>query len=213
MELLDERWTMLVIRELVLGSQHFNDLRRGLPRMSPTLLSKRLQQLERAGVIERHDTDREVRYVLTEAGHELRTVVEAVGMWGVRWIGELGDEDLDPKLLLWDMHRNVDSSALPSGRTVLEFVFADAPRNARRWWLVLEPDDVDVCDIDPGFGVDVSVHTSLRVMTRVWRGDIGWYDAIRSAALELHGPEQLRRSVPEWFAPSGFALVPRPLGR
>jgi DNA-binding HxlR family transcriptional regulator len=94
MELLDERWTLLVVRELVTGSQHFNALRRGLPRMSPSLLSKRLQQLTRAGVIEHSDDG---RYVLTAAGEELRPVVEALGGWGVRWIGELGDADLDPQ--------------------------------------------------------------------------------------------------------------------
>ena len=113
MELLDERWTLLVMRELVTGSQHFNELRRGLPRMSPTLLSKRLQQLDagRGGRAARDDG----RYVLTAAGEELRPVVEALGGWGVRWIGELGDEDLDPQLLLWDMHRNVDHAAVPAG--------------------------------------------------------------------------------------------------
>src|SRR4051794_6516852 len=118
MELLDERWTLLVVRELVVGTERFNELRRGLPRMSPTLLSRRLQQLVRAGVVERHEDGTDVRYVLTDAGRELRPVVEALGAWGTRWIGELGDEDLDPKLLLWDMHRNVDRAALPDGRTV-----------------------------------------------------------------------------------------------
>src|SRR4051794_35768137 len=103
MELLDERWTLLVIRELMTGSERFNELRRGVPRMSPTLLSRRLQQLTRVGVIERRTDGDDVRYVLTEAGAELRPVVEALGTWGIRWIGELGDRDLDPKLLLWDM--------------------------------------------------------------------------------------------------------------
>src|SRR5688572_6075454 len=121
MELLDERWTMLLVRELVLGSEHFNDLRRGLPRMSPTLLSKRLHQLVRAGVLEKRVDGNDVRYVLTPAGQELRPVVEAVGTWGARWIGEIGDEDLDPKLLLWDMHRNVDRAAVPPRRAVLHF--------------------------------------------------------------------------------------------
>ena len=113
MELLDERWTLLIIRELVSGSEHFNELRRGVPRMSPTLLSKRLGQLVRAGVVARLDDGKDVRYVLTQAGCELRPVVEALGVWGIRWIGELGDEDLDPKLLLWDMHRNIDHDAVP----------------------------------------------------------------------------------------------------
>lgn len=119
MELLDERWTMLVVRELVSGSEHFNELRRGLPRMSPTLLSRRLHQLVRAGVVDRQVEGNDVRYVLTQAGRELRPVVEALGAWGTRWIGELGDEDLDPKLLMWDMHRHIDKGAIPDGRTVV----------------------------------------------------------------------------------------------
>src|SRR6478752_1191275 len=108
MELLDERWTLLLVRELLTGSDRFNQLRRGLPRMSPTLLSRRLHELERAGVLTRQADGTEVRYLLTPAGQELRPVVEALGVWGVRWVPEVGDADLDPKLLLWDMHRHVD---------------------------------------------------------------------------------------------------------
>ena len=139
MELLDERWTLLIVRELVTGSQHFNEVRRGVPRMSPTLLSKRLGQLVRAGVVERQDDAGEVRYVLTPAGRELRPVVEALGIWGTRWIGEIGDEDLDPKLLLWDMHRNIDHDAVPAGRNVVQFTFPDVPASSRHWWLVITP--------------------------------------------------------------------------
>jgi DNA-binding HxlR family transcriptional regulator len=133
MELLDERWTLLVVRELVTGSEHFNELRRGLPRMSPSLLSRRLQQLTRAGIVERRVDGNEVRYVLTDAGRELQAVVDALGTWGVRWIGHLGEEDLDPKLLLWDMHRHVDPGAVPKGRTVLRFRFPDVPPQLRDW--------------------------------------------------------------------------------
>lgn len=210
MELLDERWTLLVIRELVLGSERFNDLRRGLPRMSPTLLSRRLQQLERTGIVKRRVDGNDVRYNLTEAGQELLPVVEAVGTWGVRWIGELGDVDLDPKLLIWDMHRNVDASAIPSGRTVVQFRFPDAPRGQRDFWIVIEQEEVDVCDFDPGYEVAVSVSSSLRTMTEVWRGDLGWSDALRSGSLEVQGPESMRRAVPSWFTLSAFAGVPRP---
>lgn len=210
MELLDERWTMLVVRELVIGSERFNDLRRGLPRMSPTLLSRRLQQLERAGVIERIADGKDVRYVLTEAGLELRPVVEAVGAWGTRWIGELGDIDLDPKLLMWDMHRNIDVGAVPAGRTVMQFRFEDAPQGQRDWWLVLTPPETDVCDFDPGFDVSITVESSLRTMTAVWRGDLDWPSALRSGSLELQGPETVRRAVPSWFLLSSFAAVPRP---
>ncbi len=210
MELLDERWTMLVVRELVSGSQHFNELRRGLPRMSPTLLSRRLHQLVRAGVVDREVEGNDVRYVLTQAGHELRPVVEALGAWGIRWIGELGDGDLDPKLLLWDMHRNIDQDAIPDGRTVVQFRFPDAPSDARDWWLVITDGEADVCDVDPGYAVAVTVTASLRSMVQVWRGDLSWANALRAGAVEVMGPERLRRAVPHWFTFSVFASVPRP---
>jgi DNA-binding HxlR family transcriptional regulator len=210
MELLDERWTMLVVRELVLGSTRFNDLRRGVPRMNPTLLSKRLQQLARAGIVERHVDGSDVRYGLTDAGRELQPVVEALGTWGIRWIGNLGDEDLDPKLLLWDMHRRVNLEDLPSGRTVIAFRFSDVVVGARNWWLVLTRAEADVCDSDPGHEVDVTVTGTLRSLTRVWRGDLRWGDAIRSGDLEVEGRQALRRAFPAWFALSAFAVVPRP---
>jgi DNA-binding HxlR family transcriptional regulator len=211
MELLDERWTLLVVRELVTGSEHFNELRRGLPRMSPSLLSKRLSQLTRAGVVEREDDG---RYVLTPAGEELRPVVEALGGWGVRWIGELGDADLDPKLLLWDMHRNVNHSAVhsavPTGPTIVRFHFPDAPPRTRDWWLVIRADDVDVCDDDPEQPVAVAIVADLRTMVQIWRGDIGWSAALGTGRVRIEGPEQLRRALPSWFALSPFAAVPRP---
>jgi DNA-binding HxlR family transcriptional regulator len=210
MELLDERWTLLVIRELVCGGEHFNELRRGLPRMSPALLSKRLQQLVRAGVVERTVEGSDVRYQLTPAGWELRPVVEALGAWGTRWIGELGDEDLDPKLLLWDMHRNVNHDAVPGGRSVVRFRFPDVQAGLRDWWLVITPGEADVCDTDPGYDVTVTLTSSLRRMVEVWRGDLTWSDAVRSGALEVDGPTAVRRQVPGWFALSPFAAVPRP---
>jgi DNA-binding HxlR family transcriptional regulator len=210
MEMLDERWTLLIVRELVMGSQHFNDLRRGVPRMSPSLLSKRLHQLVGAGIVERRADGNDVRYVLTPAGQELRPVVEALGLWGTRWIGELGDEDLDPKLLLWDMHRNIDHGAMPDGRMVVQFRFSDVPANARFWWLVITPEEADVCDVDPGYPVAVTVTASLRRMVEVWRGDLRWSDALRSSAVEVQGPEALRRALPSWFTLSAFASVPRP---
>ncbi|WP_328666270.1 helix-turn-helix transcriptional regulator [Streptomyces sp. NBC_00322] len=211
MELLDERWTLLIVRELVTGSEHFNELRRGVPRMSPTLLSKRLQQLVRAGIVERRTENKEVRYVLTPAGLELRPVVEALSVWGVRWIGELGDEDLDPKLLLWDMHRRVDADAVPEGRTVVQFQFPDVPARNRHWWLVITAAGADVCDTDPGFTVAVTVTAGLRRMIEVWRGDLSWSDALRTGALEVQGPEAVRRAVPRWFTLPAYAAAPRPL--
>lgn len=210
MELLDERWTLLVVRELVTGSTHFNELRRGVPRMSPTLLSKRLHELVLAGVVERRSDRGDVEYVLTPAGRELRPVVEAIGVWGTRWIGELGDQDLDPKLLLWDMHRNINHAAVPSGRSVVEFRFPDVPAKSRTWWLVITADEADVCDTDPGYPVAVTVTASLRRLTEIWRGDLSWSAALRSGEVEVDGPSALRRAVPDWFALSQFASVARP---
>ncbi|WP_088289298.1 helix-turn-helix domain-containing protein [Kineosporia sp. A_224] len=210
MELLDERWTMLLVRELVTGSERFNDLRRGLPRMSPTLLSRRLQQLTRAGLVRRVEDGADVRYVLTEAGRELRPVVEALGAWGTRWIGEIGDADLDPKLLLWDMHRNVDLAAVPSRRTVVRFRFTDPGVVDRDWWLVISPDDVDVCDADPGHPVAASVTGSLHGVTRWWNGDLSWPALVRAGTVSVEAPSGVRRALPGWFARSPFAEVPRP---
>lgn len=210
MELLDERWTLLVVRELLSGSRHFNALRRGVPRMSPSLLSQRLRTLARAGVIERREDGNRVTYELTAAGEELRPVVEALGNWGIRWIGELGDEDLDPHLLLWDIHRNLDLDAMPEGRTVLQFVFSDVDPPANRWWLVVTADEIDVCDDDPGHPVTVTVGSGLRTLTRVWRGDIAWAEAVRAGTIDVTGATHVRRMVADWLRLSAFAAVPRP---
>lgn len=212
MELLDERWTLFVVRELMLGSRHFNALRRGVPRMSPALLSKRLQTLVRAGVVERWEDGNRVSYRLTESGRELEPIVEALGRWGIRWIPELGDADLDPHLLLWDVHRNIDLEAVPDGRTAIAFVFPRLP-GSPRWWIVIGDDGVDLCDVDPGFPVRVTVEADLRALTRLWRGDVDWATALRSGDLVLHGDAQVRRALPRWLKLSGLAGTPRPARR
>ncbi|HEX7172807.1 MAG TPA: helix-turn-helix domain-containing protein [Candidatus Limnocylindria bacterium] len=210
MELLDERWTMLVVRELLEGSRSFNALRRGVPRMSPALLSTRLQSLARAGVIDRHEDGGRVSYTLTPAGRELQPIVEAIGRWGIRWIPDLGDDDLDPHLLMWDIHRNVDLGEVPPGRTILRFTFRDVAGSGRDWWLVIKADGVDLCDFDPGGEVAVTVDADLRTLSRLWRGDYTWPQALRSGLLRLDGPTQVRRAVPRWLKLSAFAPVPRP---
>lgn len=153
MELLDERWTLLVVRELLRGSAHFNDLRRGVPKMSPALLSKRLKSLARAGVIERSESDGRTTYSLTPCGQELAAVVDALGAWGVRWIGELGEQDLDPHLLMWDMRRTIPVDAWPRSRTTIAFVLDGVAPKASRWWLTVSDGQADVCDFDPGYEV------------------------------------------------------------
>lgn len=208
-ELLDQRWMLLVVRELVAGSTNFNDLHRGVPRMSRTLLSKRLKQLMGAGIVLRHGEGRDSRYELTEAGQELLPVIEAIGRWGVRWTDSLAPRDLDPAFLLWDVQRGIDTDALPDRRTVLELRFSDLEPGFSKWWLVLEGEDVDICDHDPGFSVDVALETPIREFVRIWRGDLGWPDALRAGIVEIEGPEPLRRQLPSWFRLSHFSDVPR----
>jgi DNA-binding HxlR family transcriptional regulator len=209
MELLDERWTLLVIRELLAGSTHFNELRRGVPRMSPALLSKRLSTLTRAGVVAQHRDGGRTRYELTPAGRELEPVVQALGEWGIRWVPDLGDADLDPHLLLWDIHRNLRLDAVPPGRTVLEFSFSDVPPPAARWWLVVTQDQVDVCESDPGHPVTAALETDLRTLTALWLGNRSWSGEIRRGTVVVRAPSQVRRDVPRWLGMSAFAAVPR----
>lgn len=207
MEVLDERWTVLIIRELLVGSHHFNELRRGVPKISPALLSKRLRSLERAGLVLRHSDGNRQRYELSPGGRELGPVVMALGTWGVRWMPELGDEDLDPHLLMWDIHRSIDLAAVPDGRTVLSFHFTDISKD---WWILINGHDgVDLCDFDPGYDIQAGVSAELRVMVRVWRGDIPWSTAVRDGRLVLSGTPQCRQALRHWLNLSTFAQIPR----
>ena len=211
MELLDERWTILVIRELMLGSRNFSTLQRGLPRMSPTLLSARLRTLARAGVVERHQDGNRISYTLTPAGQELRPIVEALGQWGVRWIPELGDQDLDPHLLLWDIRRTVPLDRWPRSRTVVQFEFTDQPAGTATWWLCVNGDDADVCDYDPGFDVTATIVTTLSTMVRLWRVDRTWEDALRTGDARIDAPSDVRRQVPAWLGQMLLGGVPHPI--
>ncbi|GAB3273239.1 winged helix-turn-helix transcriptional regulator [Arthrobacter pigmenti] len=210
MEVLDERWTILIIRELLAGSHYFNDLRRGVPKMSPALLSKRLRSLTRAGLVLRDDTGNRIRYELTPGGRELAPVVMAIGNWGVRWMTQLGEADLDPHLLMWDIHRNIDLAAVPDGRTVICFHFTDVEHRSNRWWIVIEGHEVaDLCDADPGYEVLITANATLLTMVRIWRGDISWTSALRSGDLFLEGSVQARRALPQWLKFSMFAPAAR----
>lgn len=210
MELLDQRWTLLVVRELLLGSTHFNDLRRGVPKMSPALLSKRLRSLARAGVVERTESDGRVSYALTQRGQELTAVVDALGRWGIRWIGELGQNDLDPHLLMWDMRRTIPIDAWPRTRTVVAFRLTDVAPNASRWWLTVSEGAADACDFDPGYEVAATIETSLRTLTRVWRGDVSWSSAVLDGSLTVSGAAGIRRKLPNWLGTSPMAAAARP---
>lgn len=210
MELLDERWTLLVVRELLEGSRHFNELRRGVPKMSPSLLTKRLRTLTAAGVIERHEEVNRVTYELTPAGRELHAVVEALGVWGTRWMPEIGDHHLDPRLLMWDLHRNLDLHAMPAERTVLAFHIHDAKPRSRDWWVIADAGEVDLCDDDPGYEPTASIAASLETLSRIWIGELAWDQAVRADAIRITAPTHVRRQLPTWLTLSAFASVDRP---
>jgi len=204
-EVLAERWTLLVVRELLAGARHFNEIRRGVPRLSPTLLKERLRTLEAAGIVERSGTD----YLPTAAGQELRAVLGAIGTWGQRWARDIRPADLDPGWLVWAMHRRLDTAALPPGRTVIELEFSDAPAKHRRFWLVHENACVDVCLKDPGFETTVRVVTRVRTMAEVWRGIRPIQEEMRGGRLQVHGAPAMRRAFPGWLMLSLFAPIKR----
>lgn len=210
MEVLDERWTMLILRELLLGSTRFNDLRRGVPRMSPSLLAKRLRSLERAGVVRREGEGVRTSYHLTPAGEELGPIVEALGAWGMRWVSDLGDDDLDPHLLFWDIRRTTLLERWPRRRTTVWFQLGGVPEKAAQWWLVVSGDEVDVCDFDPGYEVDARVVAGLRDLTMVWRSDLSWERALHQGAVTIEAPREVRAALPTWIGYSSLAeLVAR----
>jgi DNA-binding HxlR family transcriptional regulator len=196
------------MRELVAGTTRFNDLRRGVPKMSPALLSKRLKELEQAGVVERKPLKTEkgvFEYHLTGAGKDLRPVIEAIGMWGQKWIkSSLSLKNLDASLLMWDMRRNLDP--LPLTRTVVQFLYSDLPATKSDWWLAIEPDgEIDLCLSDPGFEINLYVTTDLQTMTAIRMG-IGTVKSERDKMELLTEPpptkvegfsglERLRRTV------------------
>jgi len=209
-EILCTRWTVVLIRELVAGSTRFNDLRRGLPRMSPALLSQRLKELETAGIIRRDpsSTDPGVfEYHLTAAGRELEPLVEAFGIWGQRWVdAELSLQHLDVSLLMWDMRRNFNPTPMPRRRCVIQFQYPELPPAQRSWWLLIAPNvEVDLCSIDPGFDVDLYVSTDLRTMTAIWMG----LDTVRKAQstqrMMLTGDRRLAADMHAWLGLSPFA--------
>lgn len=209
-EILCSRWTVVLLRELVAGSTRFNDLRRGLPRMSPALLSQRLKELEEAGVLARHPSPVDPgvsEYRLTEAGRELEPIVEAFGMWGQRWVSsDLSLQHLDAQLLMWDMRRQLDLTPLPRRRSVIQFQYPEQPKG-RAWWLLVHPaqPEADLCAIDPGFDVDLYVSSDLRTMTAIWMG----LDTVRAAQASgrmlLTGDRALASDMQTWLGLSPFS--------
>jgi len=211
-EILCSRWTLVLLRELVVGSTRFNELRRGVPRMSPALLSRRLKDLEAAGIVQRSPVRGEpgvYEYRLTKAGRDLQPVVEAVGAWGQRWIEtEASLANLDANLLMWDMRRNIDPAPMPDRRSTIEVIFSDQPAARRKFWLVVEPGkEVDLCSVDPGFDVDLYLSTDLRTMTEIWMGYTAIARAKEQGRLTVTGNRQLEAKLKSWLSLSRFAKV------
>jgi DNA-binding HxlR family transcriptional regulator len=206
-EVLGELWTPLVVRELLCGSRRFNEIHRGVPRMSATLLTQRLRKLESLGVVERRRVKGGSEYHLTQAGEELRPIVVGLGHWGARWIGSrLEPKHLDAGFLMWDIRRFAQLDKFPAGqRVVIHFQFTDAPRGERTWWLVVENLTADLCRDDPGHEVSVVVESTVRALTEVWTGDSDPDQEIRAGKLSVLGAGRRGQTLWRWLGRSMFA--------
>ena len=202
------RWTSLILRDLAGGATRFSQLKRGVPLVSPTLLSKRLKELEAEGIVERRksDTGRSWTYHLTPAGEEFVPIVLALGTWGQRWSRrELEDHEVDLDLLLWAMENSVRPDAFGKRRALVEIVVTDQPRHKRRWWFLNDGETCELCVKEPGFEVDLYVIADLRTLILVWRGDMSLERAMRADRLEAHGTVAGMRAFPHWFGISTLA--------
>lgn len=192
-EIIGDRWSILILRDMLVGTQHFNDLARGLPGISRNLLAKRLRHLQASGLISKFDGG----YELTEAGMDLRPLVFGMADWGAKWaFPEPREEELDPDLLVWWIHGQIEQDTAPGARVVVELDFFDCKA---RYWLVIEAHDVSVCLTDPGFEIDLLLRSSLRTMYLVWLGRRDMRNALRDGEIELTGDVGLARAFPGWL--------------
>ena len=200
-ELIGERWTILIIRELVLGTHRFSDFQRALSRISPSLLTKRLKDLEKAGIIIRKTQQgrRGYQYFLTPAGRQLAPVIEHLATWGMRWArSQLADDELDIEFLMWEIQRRLDTEALPDGETVLCFIFEELTL-FKSWWVVVNDNGVDLCTKNPGKDVDLYISSTVRTMVEIWEGELGLTLALRKQLVKTNGNRLLIKTLPEWF--------------
>ncbi|MBC8038560.1 MAG: transcriptional regulator [Rhizobiales bacterium] len=211
-EIVGKRWTILILRELLCGTTRFNDLRRGVPRMSPTLLSKRLKELVQAGVVEisTGSQNRIAEYHLTRAGEDLRDIIMNLGGWGHRWVESKASlRNLDPSLLMWDMRRSLRPEPLPPRRCTIQFQYPELPQAQRNWWLVIDEGKVDLCGFDPGYEVDLLVRGPLRSMTSIWMGMSTVAQELDKGKLHLDGDPAIASAMQQWLGLSSFAHEPR----
>ena len=212
-EILCTRWTPLVLRELHCGSTRFNDLRRGVPKMSPALLSKRLKELKQAGVVEIRNRGGSPEYHLTAAGMELRPVVEAMMLWGHAWVeSSVTLSKLDPSLLMWDIRRSIrPEPPMPQKRTI-QFLYPDLIPADRNWWLVVEDRVVELCYVDPGNEIDLLITGSLRSLTSVWMGLSRLSQEVAARQVQLDGDPGLAREMGRWLEGHPLNQTPRRVG-
>lgn len=201
LDVLGERWSLLIVRDMLVGATRFNDLARGLPGLSRSLLAKRLRQLERAGVVERVRGE----YLLTRSGRELEPIVFGIGAWGARWtFGDPERDELDAELLVWWIHKGLDVSGFPGKRQVFRIRFSD---DRRSFWIVVESGSPSVCLTDPGYEVDVTIASDVASLYQVWLGRLSLKDAVRSGRLAFEGPGALTRRMPAALRLSPVAPV------
>lgn len=201
-EIIGERWTLLVLRELLYGCRRYGEIRRGIPLISPALLSQRLNTLVNAGVVERRHaaTGSHWEYHLTQAGRELGPLLELAGNWGHRWVrSRLEADELDAGVLMWDMRRRIRPECLPKTRMVIYFHYPDAPKGMREWWIIVDEGNVDLCLLDPGYEPDLRIVADLRTMTAVWLGEETLPAAIKRDAVKLYGPTRFSRNMRAWL--------------
>jgi DNA-binding HxlR family transcriptional regulator len=206
-EILCSRWTTLVVRELLCGSVRFSDLRRGLPKMSPALLSKRLKELQQSNVITAvRKPNGLTEYHLSEAGEELRPLIMGLGNWAQRWMeSRLTLKNLDPSLLMWDMRRSLNVKQLPERRCTIQFLYSELPASQRNWWLVIESGEVDLCNFDPGHELDLLITSSLRSMTAIWMGLSSLKKESDGGQMQVEGDPVLAGTMQQWLGLSAFA--------
>jgi DNA-binding HxlR family transcriptional regulator len=201
-EILAERWNPLIVRNLMFGADTFSAIARGVPTMSRSMLIKRLDELERAGVIEASlkADGRGHTYRLTEAGADLAGIIGGLATWGERWL-EVTHEHSDPGFALWAWCQlQMDRSALPAGRVVVALIFPDERPTNRRYWILIDNGDAEMCYSDPGGEPDLVVEAGSRAFVDWHRGARSWADVLRSGDIRLSGPAWLRRSLPTWNA-------------
>lgn len=211
-ELLCKRWTILVVSRLLDGCTSFGDIQKGLPRISPSLLSQRLSELTHAGLVSRvsaRSGSERHRYELTDAGRDLNDIVDQLAVWGQHWARDNDMDDLDVEFLAWSMSMRLEPANLPAGQTVMEFEFSGTHTEFRRFWLVHLDGKTEMCIKHPGFETDVLVQSDLKNFVETWRGFRDLNREIAAGRIRLHGPKTLCRQFPKWLALSGLAPFER----